>query len=196
LVDARGLRLELMFWWESWIEWRLIIEATAHSIFRQEMILLSSSAAIRKAYHIKPVQNTPPVRSDEWFRFWRVDACAFKDGPEVMLFTNHETLYTFVADASGFRSAPDWVTYFARRYSEMFHPYFGYNGRVTERFVVHKASDRSVIGVMNSHFNSISFYANRMSVEAMEDRVNRTPIVSRKIFPADSLAQKLKEARH
>ena len=159
------------------------------------MLLLSTSAALRKAFHIKPVEETLTVKTEDWYRFWSIDARVTYNGTEVMLFTNHETLYTFVADAKQFKTASDMIMYFAKRYSDMFHQHFGYNGRVQERLVVHKASDRRVIGVMNSYFHSIDFYADDMNFEDMEFQINRTPIVSRNIFPGDYLLKKLKEDR-
>lgn len=76
------------------------------------MILLSTSKSVCKAFNVAPIENTVPVATSEWYRFWRVDAKKFIGFGEVMLFTNHETLYTFVADSGTFKRGSDFVMFF------------------------------------------------------------------------------------
>src|SRR5215203_1797012 len=109
------------------------------------MILLSASQAVRKAFHITPVETTSVVGSLDWYRFWRVDVRRLRGRGKVMLFTNYETLYTFVADARAFRKESDLALYFLTRFSEIFTGYFGYTHPIDERIVVHRAIDRSAL---------------------------------------------------
>lgn len=43
-----------------------------------------------------------------------------------MLFTNHETLYTIVADGRPFREGPDFAQHFLLRFRDIFAGHFGY----------------------------------------------------------------------
>ncbi len=155
------------------------------------MILLSSSNSLRRAFHIEPVETTPIVSTAEWYRFWRVDAKKFKGLGEVMLFTNHETCYTLVADSSKFRRGTDLVMWFLFRYGELFNGHFGYNGRIKEEIMVHRGVDRSAIGVMNSFFFMIECYEGEKTHEELERCLNRVPIVSRNLIPEDAFREKL-----
>jgi hypothetical protein len=157
------------------------------------MILLSSSNSIRRAFHVAPIEIPPAVSTAEWYRFWRVDAKKFKGLGEVMLFTNHETLYTLVADSSQFKRGSDFVMWFLFRYAELFGDKFDYNGRIKEEVMVHRGVDRSVIGVMNSFFFMIECAKAEKSHSELELWLNRVPVVSRNLIPEDAFNQKIKK---
>ena len=156
------------------------------------MLLLSASQSVRRAFHIIPVRTTPVVSSSDWFRFWRVDARKIRGLGEIMLFTNHETLYTFVADCRPFREGPDFALHFLRRFSEVFAGHFGYTRDIKERILVHRAVDRSAVGVMNNFFWMLESHDGR-SLPELERWLNDVPIVARNLFPADRLREKLRE---
>jgi hypothetical protein len=157
------------------------------------MLLLSTSLSVRKALHIDPVESTPPVPTADWYRFWRVDARTIRGRGEIMLFTNYETLYTFVADSRPFREGPDFALHFLRRFSEVFAGHFGYASHIKERIVVHRAVDRSVLGVMNNFFIMLECRTDKMDIADLERWLNDVPIVARNLFPADRLREKLRE---
>ena len=157
------------------------------------MILLSSSASIRKAFHIAPIASTPAVPTSDWYRHWRVDARKNRELGEVMLFTNHETLYTLTADSREFRKASDVIMYFLFRYGELFGSHFGYNGRIKEDIIVHAGIDLSVAGVMNGIFQRINSISGRYGHPELEELVNGAPIVSRGISALESFTKKLNE---
>ena len=158
------------------------------------MLLLSTSRSVRKAFHIEPVESTPVIPTKDWYRFWRVDARKIHGRGELMLFTNHETLYTFVADCRPFREGPDFALHFLRRFGEIFAGHFGYTDHIEERVLVHRAVDQSVVGVMNHFFLAIEVSDRKLNLRALEDRLNDTPILSRNLFPADRLRQMLSDS--
>jgi len=158
----------------------------------QEMLLLSTSQSVRKAFHIEAVETTPVVSTLDWFRFWRVDARKVRGLGEIMLFTNHETLYTFVADCRPFREGPDFTLHFLLRFRDVFAGHFGYTTHIRERFIIHRAVDRSVVGVMNNFFQMLECHDGRDLIE-LERWLNDVPIVARNLFPADRLREKLRE---
>ncbi len=160
------------------------------------MILFSVSHSVRKAFRIIPVDTTPVVNSLDWFRFWRIDARRISGRGEIMLFTNYETLYTFVADCREFRTGPDFAMHFLHRFNEVFAGRFGYPDEIKERMIVHRAVDRSVVAVMNSFFLDIHYCDPRESVRELEERINDTPIISRDHFPAGRLREKLEHERY
>lgn len=159
----------------------------------QNMILLSSSASIRKAFHIAPLESTPVVPTSEWYRHWRVDARKHRKLGEIMLYTNHETLYTITADSRAFKSASDVVMHFILRYGELFGSQFGYDGRIKEDIIIHKGIDRSVAGVMNSIFQRLNAISERYGHADLEKLVNEAPNVSRGISPLEIFTRKLNE---
>src|SRR5687768_13385538 len=136
------------------------------------MILLAASESVRKAFHIQAIETTPPVPSDEWYRFWRVDARKLRGLGEVMLFTNYETLYTFVADSRPFRGAQDVAQRFLQSYQELFDGHFGYEGAISEKVIAHRAVDRSVQGVMNSFFRILEGIGTRKAFAELEVGIN------------------------
>jgi hypothetical protein len=157
------------------------------------VLLLSASQSVRKAFRIDPVETTPVVSTCHWFRFWRVDARKIRGLGEIMLFTNHETLYTVVADCRPFREGPDFALHFLRRFSEIFAGHFGYTSPIKERIIVHRAVDRSVVGVMNNFFLLLESHDGR-SLAELERWLNDVPIVARNLFPARRLREKLRES--
>jgi hypothetical protein len=159
------------------------------------MILLSASESVRKSFRITPVETSPVVNSRDWYRFWRVDARRMHGRGKVMLFTNHETLYTFVADARLFRTGPDLAHHFLGRFTEVFAGHFGYGHDIKEDIVFHRAPDRSAVAVMNNFFLDMEYYDPSESIRDLEERLNATPIVSRKLFPDTCLREKLAEHR-
>ena len=157
------------------------------------MLLLSASQSVRKAFHVEPVESTPPIPTADWYRLWRVDARKIRGRDEIMLFTNHETLYTFVADCRSFREGPDFALCFLKRFSELFAGHFGYSHHIKERILVHRAVDRSVVGVMNNFFFMIECSSDRQNTADLERWLNDVPIVARNLFPAKRLREKLRE---
>ena len=157
------------------------------------MILLSTSSSVRKAFHIARIETTPSVPTDDWYRYWRIDARKNKSLGEVMLFTNQETLYTLVCDSREFKRGSDVIMCFLFRYGELFNGHFGYNGRIKEDLMVHKAVNLSVAGVMNGIFQRIDFLADRYSHKEIEVMINEIPVVSRGIVPFDYFNRKLNE---
>ena len=155
------------------------------------MILLDISKSVRSAYHMDPVEVTPLMPAAEWYRFWRVDARRIKPFGEVMLFTNHETLFTFVADSRKFTHASDFAVYFMLRYTELLHNRFGYGNRIKEQVVAHRGVDRSVIGVMNSLFAMSECRSGIKDHAELERSLNEIPVVSRNLIPSNALRQKL-----
>jgi len=55
------------------------------------------------------------------------------------------------------------------------------------------AVDRSVVGVMNSFFTMLECSNSKMDIAGLERWLNDVPIVSRNLFPADRLREKLGE---
>ena len=174
--------------------WRTqLIAWLIENVDELRMLLLSASQSVRKAFHIEPVEITPLVPTADWYRFWRVDARKIRGRGEIMLFTNLETLYTFVADCRPFREGADFAWHFLRRFSEVFASHFGYSSHIQENILVHRAVDRSAAGVMNNFFFMIECASDMKDVADLERWLNDVPIVARKLRPAARLREKLSE---
>jgi hypothetical protein len=143
------------------------------------MILLSSSQAVREAFKIKAVETTPVVATREWYRFWRVDLRKVRGYGEVMLFTNDETLYTFVVDRRRVRDSSDLAQQFLERFRALFEGHLGYTRDSEEEVVVHRATNQSLQGVMNSFFRMIDGHTSKDSLSKWEKRLNEVPVISR-----------------
>jgi hypothetical protein len=109
------------------------------------MILIAASASVRKAFHIVPVDVSPIVPTNEWFRFWRVDARYIDGYGELALFTNHETLYSFIVDANRIAGWHELMSYFMMRYAELFRRYVGYTDPMSEQIAVHRGSTEATL---------------------------------------------------
>jgi hypothetical protein len=157
----------------------------------EHMILLSASNKLRKAFHMPPPEPTPSPPGADWYRFWRVDAKAYKGFGEVMLFTNHETLYTFVADSSTFRSASDLIKWFLARYFATFGKKLYPDGQFNEELAFHSGADKSVIGVMNSHFQNVNYLIPRKPRAELEAWLNQQLILTRKFIPEQEVQKRL-----
>jgi hypothetical protein len=144
-------------------------------------------------FNLSVVETTPPVPTKDWYRFWRVDSRKIRGLGDVMLFMNYETLFTFVADTRPLRQEQDVVQHFLNRYSAMFKGHLGYGEGISEKVVFHRASDRSVQGVMNSFFLVIEGRPEKATSEALEEGLNNAPIISRKFrFSSELLNERLR----
>ena len=155
------------------------------------MILISSSASIRKAFHIVPVSTVPTVPANDWYRHWRVDARKNHELGEIMLFTNYETLYTITADSRNFRRTNDMLIYFLFRYVELFGAHFKGQREIKENIIIHKEVNLSVTGVMNGMFQRINSLSCNYGHSEIENLVNQAPIGSSGITPLENLTEKL-----
>ena len=158
------------------------------------MILLSSSQAVREAFKINAVETTPVVPTSEWYRFWRVDLRKVRGYGHVMLFTNDETLYTFVVDRRRVRDSSDVAQHFLERFRALFEGHLGYTRDSAEEVSVHRATNRSLQGVMNSFFRMIDGHTSKDSLPKLEKWLNEVPVISRDFqLPAELLHARLQK---
>jgi hypothetical protein len=155
------------------------------------MILLSTSNSLRLAFHLPPPEPTPNPSNLKWHSLWRIDAKNFPGLGEVMLFTNHETLFTFVADSSKFRSAPDMMKWFLVRYASVFAAKIYPGGMLGDQMGFHANADTSVIGVMTSYFQKVSGFGNTKNHAQLEAWINESWISSRKFSPGEEVQRRL-----
>lgn len=157
------------------------------------MILISASRSILEAYKIKPANTTPVIMSGDWYRMWRVDARLI-GREDITFFTNIDTCYTIIIDSKKVRYYQDLFERFMVRYVQLFRGRFGYFGNVEETIVVHKAVDRSIIGVMNNFFQMAEIYREGGGYKDLESRINDILVVAKNLIQAASLAIRLNAA--
>jgi hypothetical protein len=141
------------------------------------MILLAMSASLRKAFHVAPLRTTAPIPSSDWFRLWRCDGMRHKRR-DIVVFTNHVTLFSFVIDATRAKTFGALCALFTERYNDLFVPISASCQITIEEIQPHTAIDRSLIAVMNSLLLDMSF-SKSSDCAILEERMNYTPIGSR-----------------
>ena len=152
------------------------------------MILLAMSASLRKAFHVAPLRTTAPIQSSDWFRLWRCDGMRHKRR-DIVVFTNHVTLFSFVIDATRAKTFGALCALFAERYNDSFAPISASYQISVEEIQPHTAIDRSLIAVMNSLLLDMG-HSETADCAILEEHMNHTPIGSREFYMPAELHQK------